>query len=63
LRVPPVGCRFSARCPFVVARCRAEDPPLAEAAPDHTVSCWRAAEADTLRPRAMEAATWQHSSM
>jgi peptide/nickel transport system ATP-binding protein/oligopeptide transport system ATP-binding protein len=26
---PPPGCRFHTRCPHVVARCRAEDPPLA----------------------------------
>jgi peptide/nickel transport system ATP-binding protein len=63
LREPPIGCRFAARCPFVVARCRSEDPPLEEAAGDHTVSCWRAAEADVLRLQAMEATTWQFSSM
>ena len=63
LRDPPNGCRFAARCPFVVARCRTEDPPLAEVDDDHVASCWRADEAPQLRPRAMEAAAWQTSSM
>ncbi len=61
LREPPSGCRFAARCPFVVARCR-EDPPLAAVDDDHVASCWRAAEAPELRSRAMEAAVWQRSS-
>jgi peptide/nickel transport system ATP-binding protein len=63
LRDPPTGCRFAARCPFVVARCRSEDPPLAEVDSDHVASCWRADEAPQLRPRAEEAAAWQASSM
>jgi peptide/nickel transport system ATP-binding protein len=63
LRDPPNGCRFAARCPFVIARCRAEDPPLAEVDADHVASCWRAGEAPELRPRATEAAAWQTSSM
>ncbi len=36
------GCRFAGRCPFVVERCRAEEPPLAALAPGHRVACWRA---------------------
>ncbi len=28
----PSGCRFHPRCPFAVARCRGEEPPLAEVA-------------------------------
>ena len=54
---PPAGCRFAPRCPFAVARC-AEDPPLAEEAPDHHAACWRVAEAPALRPQAARAATW-----
>ena len=54
---PPTGCRFAPRCPFAVAKC-AEDPALAEVAPDHHAACWRAAEAPELRVRAGEAATW-----
>jgi peptide/nickel transport system ATP-binding protein len=36
------GCRFAGRCPFVVERCRAEEPPLAALAPGHRAACWRA---------------------
>jgi oligopeptide transport system ATP-binding protein len=36
---PPPGCRFHTRCPHVVARCRAEDPPLAGA--PRAVACHR----------------------
>ena len=39
---PPPGCRFAARCPFAVARCREAQPPLAEVLPGHHVACWRA---------------------
>jgi peptide/nickel transport system ATP-binding protein len=41
---PPTGCRFHTRCPYVVDRCRAEMPTLAEVIPDHWVACHRAAE-------------------
>jgi oligopeptide/dipeptide ABC transporter ATP-binding protein len=36
---PPPGCRFHTRCPHVVPRCRAEDPPLAGAL--RAVACHR----------------------
>jgi peptide/nickel transport system ATP-binding protein/oligopeptide transport system ATP-binding protein len=36
---PPSGCRFHTRCPYVIDRCRAEDPPLQEVAPGHRVAC------------------------
>ncbi len=42
LRNPPPGCRFAPRCPFAVARCAAEAPPLVEIAPGHVSACWRA---------------------
>jgi peptide/nickel transport system ATP-binding protein len=42
LRNPPPGCRFAPRCPFVIARCTTEAPPLAEVAPSHRSACWRA---------------------
>jgi peptide/nickel transport system ATP-binding protein len=36
---PPPGCRFSARCPFAEARCRAEEPRLRELKPGQRVAC------------------------
>ncbi len=36
------GCRFAARCPFVQARCRSEEPALAAVHEAHAVACWRA---------------------
>jgi peptide/nickel transport system ATP-binding protein len=37
----PVGCNFASRCPFVMDRCRREEPPLAPLAEgDRTVACW-----------------------
>ena len=43
----PKGCRFAPRCPFAVARCREESPPLRRMDPTsgafpHEVACWRA---------------------
>ena len=61
LRAPPEGCRFAERCPFVIVRCRTDDPPLTEVAGDHRAACWRSSEAGNLRSRAREAATWQPS--
>ena len=39
---PPVGCRFSPRCPYVQDRCRDEEPPLVPTVEDprHTYACW-----------------------
>src|SRR5438477_3116206 len=39
---PPSGCRFHPRCPFAVAKCRQETPPLMEITPDHYAACWLA---------------------
>jgi oligopeptide/dipeptide ABC transporter ATP-binding protein len=36
---PPRGCRFHPRCPFVMPRCREQEPVLTELAPGHTVAC------------------------
>ncbi|MBS0224529.1 MAG: dipeptide ABC transporter ATP-binding protein [Proteobacteria bacterium] len=36
---PPTGCHFHTRCPYAVARCKVESPPLREIAPGHHVSC------------------------
>ena len=39
---PPVGCRFSPRCPYVQERCRDEEPQLIPTVEDprHTYACW-----------------------
>ena len=39
---PVTGCRFHPRCPFVIERCRHEDPPLFELDNGHESACWRA---------------------
>ena len=36
---PPSGCRFHTRCPFVMAQCSREEPPLIEIAPGHLAAC------------------------
>ncbi len=46
------GCRFAARCPLAVARCRSEAPPLIEIAPGHRSACWRADDVPALRSAA-----------
>jgi peptide/nickel transport system ATP-binding protein len=38
----PPGCRFHPRCPFAVAKCRHEVPPLMEITPQHQAACWLA---------------------
>jgi oligopeptide transport system ATP-binding protein len=38
---PPPGCRFHTRCPYAIARCKVEEPPLLEVAPGHHVACLR----------------------
>ncbi len=38
----PIGCKFADRCPFVIAKCRAEDPPLMAVGEHHLSACWRA---------------------
>jgi oligopeptide/dipeptide ABC transporter ATP-binding protein len=36
---PPPGCRFHTRCPFAMAQCSQEEPPLREIAPGHWAAC------------------------
>ena len=36
---PPRGCHFHTRCPFAVARCRADYPELRSAGPMHHFAC------------------------
>jgi oligopeptide transport system ATP-binding protein len=43
----PSGCRFHTRCPFVIDRCRQEDPalrPIASTLAGHLSACHRAEE-------------------
>ncbi len=37
----PSGCKFHPRCPLAEERCRHDEPPLEEIAPNHSVACWR----------------------
>ncbi|RXH35079.1 MULTISPECIES: ABC transporter ATP-binding protein [Bradyrhizobium] len=39
---PPAGCRFAARCPFVLEACTHAPPPLIEVGPGHLSRCIRA---------------------
>jgi oligopeptide/dipeptide ABC transporter ATP-binding protein len=36
---PPSGCRFHTRCPYVMERCRVEEPAIREVRPGHQVAC------------------------
>jgi oligopeptide/dipeptide ABC transporter ATP-binding protein len=36
---PPPGCHFHTRCPYVVERCRVEEPALREVRPGQMVAC------------------------
>src|SRR5262245_31747478 len=50
---PIAGCRFHPRCPFVIERCRREDPPALRMGEGHSAACWRAPlDADSLVPLA-----------
>ncbi len=40
----PDGCRFADRCPLADARCRREQPPVAEISDLHRVACWHAGD-------------------
>ena len=52
---PPPGCRFAARCPFVIDRCRTEEPLLRafEGRPGHQVACHRAEEVADVPPETL----------
>jgi oligopeptide/dipeptide ABC transporter ATP-binding protein len=46
---PPEGCRFHTRCPFVIQRCREEEPLLTEIdGSGHQVACHREEEVPRL---------------
>jgi len=36
---PPSGCRFHTRCPYVMERCKTEEPQMREVKPGHLVAC------------------------
>lgn len=36
---PPIGCAFHPRCPYALAQCRKEWPPLLDVAQDHQAAC------------------------
>jgi peptide/nickel transport system ATP-binding protein len=55
---PPPGCRFAARCPFVLPTCRELSPDIIEISTGHKVACHRAGEAPALRELARRAETW-----
>lgn len=52
---PPAHCRFAARCPFAIERCRQEEPLLRPfpGEPGRLVACHRAEEVADLRPEAL----------
>jgi peptide/nickel transport system ATP-binding protein len=37
---PPKGCRYAARCPFVMDRCKEASPELIEVEPNHFAACY-----------------------
>jgi oligopeptide/dipeptide ABC transporter ATP-binding protein len=45
---PPAACRFHTRCPFVIDRCRQEEPFLKEVQVGHKVACHRKLEVEKL---------------
>jgi oligopeptide transport system ATP-binding protein len=51
---PPAGCRFAPRCPFVIERCRVEDPALRPFGKSgRLVACHRAEEVEDIAPAAL----------
>jgi oligopeptide/dipeptide ABC transporter ATP-binding protein len=62
----PSGCRFRARCPWEIARCAQEEPPLLDLGGGHASACWvqpdfratpPAAGAEAQGPRSRDADT------
>jgi oligopeptide/dipeptide ABC transporter ATP-binding protein len=45
---PPAGCRFHTRCPFVIDRCREEEPLLELFSEEHRAACHRKDEMERL---------------
>jgi peptide/nickel transport system ATP-binding protein len=40
LRALPAGCVFHPRCPYVMDRCKTENPPLQVLAGQRLAACW-----------------------
>ncbi len=51
----PRGCRFAPRCPFAIARCARDAPPLATVAPGRMARCWVTADGRGLPPPSVAA--------
>ncbi|MDB5957935.1 ABC transporter ATP-binding protein [Ramlibacter sp.] len=52
----PTGCNFADRCPFAIAKCRSDDPPLMAVGDAHLSACWRAPlDPDALLPQPAQA--------
>jgi oligopeptide/dipeptide ABC transporter ATP-binding protein len=47
------GCKFSNRCPFVMAECREKAPPLYQTNPDRAVACYLYKEAPVVSGEVM----------
>ena len=47
--MPPTGCRFHPRCPYVFDRCLVEAPPLTEVRSGRRVACWLHEKGDAER--------------
>jgi oligopeptide/dipeptide ABC transporter ATP-binding protein len=56
---PPKGCRFHARCPFVMPLCAEREPELMQVAPGHFAACHRTEDIVEIRARGTDPATWQ----
>jgi peptide/nickel transport system ATP-binding protein len=49
------GCKFSNRCPFVMAECREKAPPLYQTAEDRAVACYLYKDAEVVSGKEMAA--------
>ncbi len=55
---PPKGCRFEARCPFAIDKCREFPPVLSDVGRDHRAACHRFEDIPDLRADAARPETW-----
>jgi len=55
---PPTGCRFAARCPFVIAQCREAEPAMATVGHGHEAACHRLDSIDWMRAEATKKEIW-----